>query len=227
MVTAGGPDPHPRRRRRPHRGGVRRGPSHGVSHAALGGAGASRRRTWSCSAQAAASVWRRCSSASRWAPTSPRSRRRPKSWTWQPHTVRRTSINHRVGRSARRAARRTARRRRRRRRPGRRRSVRTRAALAAPRRPLRHRRLRVGRHPAHPAESGSGQGHSRARLPVPGRCRPTSSPATRTNCATCSPRARVTPHIGAVYPLAETSRALRQVADGKAIGKVLIDLGAE
>jgi NADPH2:quinone reductase len=35
---------------------------------------------------------------------------------------------------------------------------------------------------------------------------------------------RVAPHIGAVYPLAETSRALRQVADGKAIGKVLIDL---
>ena len=41
-------------------------------------------------------------------------------------------------------------------------------------------------------------------LPVPGRCPPTSSPATRTNCATCSSLARVTPHIGAVYPLAET-----------------------
>jgi NADPH2:quinone reductase len=35
---------------------------------------------------------------------------------------------------------------------------------------------------------------------------------------------KVVPHIGAVYPLAETSRALRQVADGKAVGKVLIDL---
>ncbi len=35
---------------------------------------------------------------------------------------------------------------------------------------------------------------------------------------------KVSPHIGAVYPLAETSRALRQVADGKAVGKVLIDL---
>ena len=34
----------------------------------------------------------------------------------------------------------------------------------------------------------------------------------------------VAPHIGAVYPLAETSRALRHVADGKAVGKVLIDL---
>jgi NADPH2:quinone reductase len=37
---------------------------------------------------------------------------------------------------------------------------------------------------------------------------------------------KVAPHIGAVYPLAETAIALRHVADGKAIGKVLIDLGA-
>jgi NADPH:quinone reductase len=36
----------------------------------------------------------------------------------------------------------------------------------------------------------------------------------------------VAPHIGAVYPLAETSSALRQVADGKAVGKVLIDLSS-
>lgn len=36
---------------------------------------------------------------------------------------------------------------------------------------------------------------------------------------------RVAPHIGAVYPLSETACALRQVADGKAIGKVLIDVG--
>ncbi|RDH78592.1 NADPH:quinone oxidoreductase family protein [Mycolicibacterium moriokaense] len=36
----------------------------------------------------------------------------------------------------------------------------------------------------------------------------------------------VRPHIGAVYPLAETPRALREVADGKAVGKVLIDVGA-
>ena len=35
---------------------------------------------------------------------------------------------------------------------------------------------------------------------------------------------RVRPHIGAVYPLAETAAALRHVADGRAIGKVLIDL---
>jgi NADPH2:quinone reductase len=35
---------------------------------------------------------------------------------------------------------------------------------------------------------------------------------------------RVSPHVGAVYPLARTVDALRHVADGRAIGKVLIDL---
>ncbi|OBB17280.1 NADPH:quinone oxidoreductase [Mycobacteriaceae bacterium 1482268.1] len=34
---------------------------------------------------------------------------------------------------------------------------------------------------------------------------------------------KVAPHIGAVFPLAETSSALRYVADGKAVGKVLIE----
>lgn len=34
---------------------------------------------------------------------------------------------------------------------------------------------------------------------------------------------RVTPHVNAVYPLAEAAKALRHVADGRAIGKVLID----
>ncbi len=38
---------------------------------------------------------------------------------------------------------------------------------------------------------------------------------------------RVSPHVGAVYPLAETSRALRHVADGKAVGKVVIDLSLQ
>ena len=37
----------------------------------------------------------------------------------------------------------------------------------------------------------------------------------------------VAPHIGAVYPLAETASALRHVADGKAVGKVLIDLSSQ
>jgi NADPH:quinone reductase len=35
---------------------------------------------------------------------------------------------------------------------------------------------------------------------------------------------RVLPHVCAVYPLAETVAALRHVAEGRAIGKVLIDL---
>jgi NADPH:quinone reductase len=35
---------------------------------------------------------------------------------------------------------------------------------------------------------------------------------------------RVAPHIGASFPLAEAASALRYVADGRAIGKVLIDL---
>lgn len=35
---------------------------------------------------------------------------------------------------------------------------------------------------------------------------------------------RVRPHVGAVYPLTETVQALKQVAEGRAIGKILIDL---
>ncbi|MGW0160746.1 NADPH:quinone oxidoreductase family protein [Mycobacterium sp. NPDC003323] len=34
----------------------------------------------------------------------------------------------------------------------------------------------------------------------------------------------VTPHIGAVYPLSDTVAALRHVADGRAVGKVLIEV---
>jgi len=37
---------------------------------------------------------------------------------------------------------------------------------------------------------------------------------------------RVTPHVGAVLPLAEAAAALRQVADGRAIGKVVLRLSA-
>lgn len=35
------------------------------------------------------------------------------------------------------------------------------------------------------------------------------------------------PHIGATFPLADTATALRQVADGRAVGKVVIDLAAQ
>ena len=34
----------------------------------------------------------------------------------------------------------------------------------------------------------------------------------------------VIPHVGAIFPLERTADALRLVADGEAIGKVLIDL---
>ena len=37
----------------------------------------------------------------------------------------------------------------------------------------------------------------------------------------------VTPHIGSSYGLDDTARALRQVADGKAIGKILIDVNSQ
>lgn len=35
----------------------------------------------------------------------------------------------------------------------------------------------------------------------------------------------VRPHVGSVYPLSETAAALREVASGKAVGKVVIDVG--
>ena len=39
--------------------------------------------------------------------------------------------------------------------------------------------------------------------------------------------ARVAPHIDTVYPLSEAAEALRHVADGRAIGKVLISLSSQ
>ena len=36
---------------------------------------------------------------------------------------------------------------------------------------------------------------------------------------------QATPHIGATFKLAEAASALRHVADGKAIGKVVLDIG--
>jgi NADPH2:quinone reductase len=35
---------------------------------------------------------------------------------------------------------------------------------------------------------------------------------------------KVLPHIGATFPLAEAGAALRHVADGKAIGKVVLEI---
>ena len=36
---------------------------------------------------------------------------------------------------------------------------------------------------------------------------------------------RTVPHVGSTFPLAEASAALRHVADGKAIGKVVLEIG--
>lgn len=36
----------------------------------------------------------------------------------------------------------------------------------------------------------------------------------------------VVPHIGAVYPLEQTAAALRHVADGRAVGKVMVEIGS-
>ena len=54
--------------------------------------------------------------------------------------------------------------------------------------------------------------------------RRTSSAATRTSCRAARRRARAPPHIGATFPLDEAAAALRYVADGRAIGKVVLDV---
>ncbi|MET8651153.1 NADPH:quinone oxidoreductase family protein [Nocardia aurea] len=38
---------------------------------------------------------------------------------------------------------------------------------------------------------------------------------------------RIRPHIGGEYPLAEVGAALREVADGRAVGKILVDLSGD
>ena len=54
--------------------------------------------------------------------------------------------------------------------------------------------------------------------------RPTSSTATRRSCCELLAAGRVVPHIGARFPLDDAVAALRYVADGEAIGKVLLDI---
>ena len=56
------------------------------------------------------------------------------------------------------------------------------------------------------------------------RTRPTSSPATRPSCSRLLAAGRAFPHIGARFPLDDTPAALRYVADGRAIGKVVLDV---
>ena len=62
------------------------------------------------------------------------------------------------------------------------------------------------------------------RLPV---ARLLHAPARRdgpqrgASCSSCSPPGRAVPHIGAPFPLDDAAAALRYVADGRAIGKVV------
>ena len=49
-------------------------------------------------------------------------------------------------------------------------------------------------------------------------------PATRPSCSSCWPPGRPYPYIGATFDLAEAAAALRHVADGKAIGKVVLQV---
>ena len=55
------------------------------------------------------------------------------------------------------------------------------------------------------------------------RTRPTTSSATSTSCSNCW-RPAVAPHLGARFELADTAEALRYVADGRAVGKVVLDI---
>jgi NADPH2:quinone reductase len=81
-------------------------------------------------------------------------------------------------------------------------TVRARASVAAARRSVRHHRLRIGRHPRIPLNSGSGQGCARTGIPVSGR-RPDEFARNEAELGELLATGRVAPHIGAVYPLAE------------------------
>ncbi len=104
--------------------------------------------------------------------------------------------------------------------------VRARAALTAARWPVRHRRLRLRRHPAHPAEPGAGRRDSR-RWASSSRTSPRAENSRRNEdelrdllrqrrgCARTSGRSTRSP---------TPCRRYEHVADGRAIGKILIDV---
>ncbi len=54
----------------------------------------------------------------------------------------------------------------------------------------------------------------------------TNWPATTVSSGTCWRQAPLSPHIGATFDLAEASAALQLVADGRAVGKVVLDVTA-
>ena len=188
----------------------------------------SRATSWSCSAPAAASAWPPCSSARCSAPSVTAVASSAEKLEVAAAHGAAHLIDHRSGDLRAGAAGAAARRRRRRGRPGGRRPVRAGAAVAAVGRALRHRRLRVGR---------------RSRASRSTWCCSRASRCSASSSATSSPTppdefarnedelidllasGRVVPHIGATFGLDEAAAALRYVADGRAIGKVVIDVG--
>ena len=190
--------------------------------------GCSRARSWSSSVPAAASAWPPCSSARCWAPRSPRWRRRPRSSTCRRAAAPRTSSTIAAATCGQALREQPARRRRRRRRPRRRRPGRAGAAVAALGRPLRHRRLRLGRDPPHPAEPRAAQGHRGPRLrssATSPRTRPTRLQRNEAELLELLAAGRAAPAHRRPLRLDEAApRPLRYVADGKAIGKVVLDV---
>ncbi len=173
-------------------------------------------------------AWPRCSSASRWAPTvTAVASSAEKLDAAAAHG--RDRPDRPPGRRPAPALReRPARRRRRRHRPGRRRPGRARAAVAALRRPVRDRGLRLGDDPPHPAQPGAAQGHPGPGVPVPGRSThdaPRSGPQRGRAARTCSRRAGPRPTSAPRSPSTRSPPRCGHVADGKAIGKVVLTVG--
>jgi len=212
-----------RRRRRAHRRGVWRGVPHGVSHSAVDGPCAGGRRVDRSWRRRKVSALRRSSSACSSAPRSPPWRHRPKSLMWQQVTAPSTLVNHTSDdlRGALRDA------------------VPCGAnAVIDP----------VGGELSEPALRSLSRGGRFVtigfasgvipRIPlnlvlvkgvqvlgfqfqdVP----PDEFARNERELRELLVNGRVLPHVCAVYPLAEAAAALRHVADGRAIGKVVIDL---
>ena len=93
-------------------------------------------------------------------------------------------------------------------------------------RSLRHRRVRLGRDPEHPAQPGAVEGGDRSPA-SPWRGSPATRPrtvgGTWWNSGELARAGRAAPYISATYPLDQVGRALSDLADRRAVGKVLVD----
>ena len=84
-----------------------------------------------------------------------------------------------------------------------------------------------GDHPAHPAQPRTAEGHRRSSASSSSaspRTTPTRPNATSSELLELLATGRVVPHIGAAFALDDAAAALRYVADGRAIGKVVVDV---